>query len=76
MMEKITNADKNHLRRLFNLNTPPDLVRILRIDNLDSHHPVVEMVSYTCMNYQFSLTERESTKLRDIPPSVKRLHGK
>lgn len=51
MMEKITNADKNHLRRLLKLNTPPDLVRILRIENLDSHHPVVEMVSYTCMNY-------------------------
>ena len=51
VMEKITNADKNHLRRLLNLNTPPDLARILRIDNLNSHHPVVEMVSYTCMNY-------------------------
>ena len=45
--EKITNADKNHLRRLHKLNTPPTLAKISKIDNLDSHYPVVEIVSNT-----------------------------
>lgn len=43
--EKITNADKNHLRRLLKLNTPPTLAKISKIDNLDSHYPVVEIIS-------------------------------
>lgn len=75
-MEKIINVDKNYLRRLFNLNILLDFARILRIDNLDFYYLVVEMVSYMCMNYQFSLIERENIKLRDIFLSVKGLYGK
>ena len=60
MKEKITNADKNHLRKLLNLNTP-NLAKIWKIDNLDSHHPVVDLVGYVYYHVSHTARERKST---------------
>ena len=42
--ERITDGDKQHLRRLLSLHNNY-LLPIYRIDNLDSHSPVVDIVS-------------------------------
>ena len=47
MKERITSEDKQHLIKMLSLNNP-NLVKIWKIDDLDSHSPVVEMVSRSC----------------------------
>lgn len=42
--ERITSADKQHLKKLLTLNHP-NLVKIWHIENLETHCPVVEMLS-------------------------------
>ncbi len=54
MKEMITVEDKQHLKKLLSLNNP-NLVKILKIDNLDSPSPVVELVSKSCLYWRILL---------------------